>query len=360
MGNDLEKEKVKQKTLRKRAFEASAFTGQVAEKPWLSVVVIGRNEAANLPRLFASLPRGAGVEWLYVDSYSNDGSPAVAKDFGAAVFLVEETSVYGPGTGRYIGTKEAAGDWVLYLDGDMALRDEFLSFLETLAEVYHDSEKNLPENTACFTGHTTNLCLDEAGTVIERVDYVTLPRRETGPPEKWGKPAFYHGGAVLYKKAAVLEAGNWNPALYQLEELELFSRVRAKGGVLRALDLPMVDHYTPYLSTLEKIKLNFLPRYRGKQLFGAGQVVTARLKEGEFFSLLITYPYPFVVAAGLAAVPFMLLIWPPLALLLNLSIAVWVGVLKKWYYYLVYLGNLVQILRGLGRYRPFVPRYVRW
>ncbi|MFO7951721.1 MAG: glycosyltransferase family 2 protein [Bacillota bacterium] len=386
-----------------------------AEPVWLSVVVIGQNEAANLPRLFASLPGGKDVEWLYIDSGSGDDSKAVAKSQGAGVFVVDQESVFGPGTGRYIGTLEARGEWILYLDGDMVLREEFLSFIDKLKRAVwpestlkqngpsgerfkkgepagitinqgEKSEERLhrgdstrpalnqdgpgqerkkgdfppPPDVAAFCGRTRNLGLDQIGQVVETKDYVTLPKREMGPPESWGKPASYHGGAVLYKKSWVLKAGNWNPALYQLEEIDLFSRVQAAGGTLRALDLPMVDHYTPYLNVYEKIKLNFLPRYRGKNLYGAGQLVTARLKEGSFWAFLKSYPYPFIVLGGLIFIPVFYFVWPPLPLLVNLAIILWLGAIKKWYYYLVYLGNLLQILRGLGRYKPFVPKYRRW
>ena len=44
---------------------------------WLSVVVIGRNEGRHLAALFASLPSGADIEWLYVDSQSEDDSVSV-------------------------------------------------------------------------------------------------------------------------------------------------------------------------------------------------------------------------------------------------------------------------------------------
>jgi len=320
----------------------------------LSVVVIGRNEGKRLPGLFSSLPAGNDIEWIYVDSYSTDDSVNTALECGAKVYRVEKDCVYGPGTGRYIGTKEASGCWVLYLDGDMILRQEFAAFIERLK-----SERNLPPATAGFVGRTCNRYIDQHGSIVSARDYVVLSQREMGPAEDWGRPVFYHGGAVLYLKEYVLMAGNWNPNVYQLEEIDLYSRVRALGGILRAVDLPMADHYTPDLSLGEKIKLNFLPRYRGKNLYGAGQVVAARFRAGSLLSFIRFYPYPFVVLSGLLLAPPLYMLQPGLALLLNLVIAAWIAVTKKSYYYLVYLGNLLQIFRGLGRYRPREPRYRR-
>ena len=325
-----------------------------SERCWLSVVVIGRNEGLRLPALFESLPKDDRLEWIYVDSASSDRSVQVALTCGAAVYRLDQNSVCGPGTGRYVGTKEASGRWILYLDGDMVFRSEFTAFLERLREA---DKGDLPPGTAAFTGRTCNHYLDSSGSVVAVRDYVVLPKKEMGPPEEWGRPASYHGGAVVYLKDFVLRAGNWNPAVHQLEEIDLYSRVRSCGGVLRAVDLPLADHYTPFLRGLEKLKLNFLPRYRGRNLYGAGQVVASRLRSGTLPALIRNYPYPFIVLAGLLAAPGLYLLWPPLPLLVNLAIAAWFAVTKKWYYYLVYLGNLLQILRGLGRYRPFEPGY---
>lgn len=324
---------------------------------WLSVVVIGRNEAGRLPDLFKSLPGGSAVEWIYVDSQSTDESVRVALAAGAKVYRVAQQSVCGPGTGRYIGTREASGEWILYLDGDMVLREEFKLFLDRLKETRGEEKAFLPPGTAGFVGRTRNLYLDEEHRVIERRDYVVLSRKEMGPEKEWGRPAAYHGGAVLYQKAEVLKAGSWNPAVSQLEEIDLYSRVRKGGGVVRAVDLSMVDHYTPYLGLADKLKLNFLPRYRGKELCGAGQVVAARYREGSLASLIRYYPYPFLVLVGLVAGLPLYLAWPALPVLVNLVVAIWIGIVKKWYYYLVYLGNLVQMGRGLFRYRPFEPDY---
>lgn len=327
---------------------------------WLSIVVIGRNEEEHLSGLFRSLPRDEGIEWIYIDSCSDDQSVTIALDHGARVYLVDATSVYAPGTGRYVGTLEARGNWILYLDGDMTLRNEFALFIEKLRAAKNGTSENewgVPDEVAAFVGRTRNIMLSNTGEVIAERDYAVLSLREMGTADEWGRPAAYHGGAVLYRRDMVLEAGNWNPALYQLEEIELFSRVRASGGTLRAVDLPMADHYTPYLSFSERLLLNFLPQWQGKKLYGAGQVVAARLKEGGLLSFIRIYPYPFVVFGGLILSPLFFFVWPPLPLLINLLIATWIGYTKKWYFYLVYLGNLLQIFRGLRHYSRFIPTY---
>lgn len=326
--------------------------GAEEKKYWLSIVIIGRNEEENLPRLFRSLPHGKTIEWIYVDSRSKDDSVNIALKEGARVYLVDEESVYAPATGRYIGTREAAGCWLLYLDGDMTLEDEFKKFMTIM-----QNEELIPPHTGGFVGRTRNIYFTEGGAYKAERDYVTLARREMGHPGRWGRPATYHGGAVLYRRTAVLEAENWNPAVSQLEEVDLCSRVFARGWILRAVDLPMVRHYTLYCSIAERLKLNFSLHKKAKGLYGAGEVVTARFREGNLLSFLRFYPYPLLVLGGLLGAPLFYLVWPPLPLIINVLVAVWIGRRKKWYYYLVYLGNLVQVVRGIGRYRPFEPKY---
>lgn len=332
--------------------------GALEKELFLSVVVIGRNEETRLPALFASLPAGEDVEWIYVDSQSDDNSLNVALASGAKAFLVATGSVCGPATGRFIGTLEARGRWILYLDGDMVLAPGFLPLLQKLRE-QGDSASSLPGGTAGFVGRTTNRYLDAAGRISTARDAYILADREAGKLDYWGNPASYHGGAVLYARRWVLLAGNWNPAVCPLEEIDLYSRVRAAGGTVRALDLPMVDHYTAHMGLGQKLKMNFFPRCGGKDLHGAGQVVAARCREGSLLSFIRYYPYPFMVLAGLLFAFPAYLLWPPLPLVFNLAIATWLGRTRKWYYYLVYLGNVVQMIRGVGRYRPFKPDYSR-
>jgi len=329
---------------------------QGSREVWLSVVVIGRNEAKNLPQLFESLPSGNELEWLYIDSGSVDGSADIALLAGAQVFLLDDKSVFAPGTGRHVGTLEAKGRWILYLDGDMVLKKQFGEFIEFLKQ----KEDEIPSSTVGFFGHTVNRFVDAEEKTTGFLSNVVFAKREAGPVECWGKKARYHGGAVLYQRECVLMAGNWNPALNQLEEIDLLSRISSKGMAVRALDLQMVEHITPVLSIQDRLMVNFMPAWKGKKLYGTGQVVAARIREGGLLYFIKSYPYPFVVIAGLVATPLMYLIWAPLPLLINLIIAAWIGTKKRWYFYLVYLGNVLQIFYGFCHYYPFKPGYCKY
>jgi len=321
---------------------------------FLSVVIIGRNEGDNLPKLFTSLPVMNGLELIYVDSGSTDDSAAMAYNRGARVFQIKDSDITGPAAGRYVGTLEARGIWALYLDGDMVLSEAFHKFI---GRVMSDFTTELGTNIAGFVGRTRNIYLDHQGMAKSERDYAVLPAKEMGPLEKWGYCASYHGGAVLYRREAVLLAGNWNPAVYQLEEIDLYCRIKSLGYHVRAIDIPMVDHYTPYLSLSSRFMLNFSGSWKGKKLIGAGQVVKAHWQKRTLFSFIRCYPYPFIVLTGIITTPLLFTTHWPLFLGTNMVIAIYIGVKTRWYYYLVYLGNLLQIFRGLGKYRDFTPGY---
>ena len=93
----------------------------------ISVVVIGRNEAARLGACMEAIHASLGVlsyEIVYVDSRSTDDSIAIAKAHGARCFVLEAESTTA-GLGRYVGAKEAKGEYLLFLDGDMQLQKGF-------------------------------------------------------------------------------------------------------------------------------------------------------------------------------------------------------------------------------------------
>lgn len=83
----------------------------------LSVVIITRNEAHNLPRLLASVT-GIADEIVVFDSGSTDGTVAVAKQAGAKVSSCEWT---GWSDTKNRANQAASGTWILSLDADEAL-----------------------------------------------------------------------------------------------------------------------------------------------------------------------------------------------------------------------------------------------
>ncbi|HYG89138.1 MAG TPA: glycosyltransferase family 2 protein [Azospirillum sp.] len=85
----------------------------------VSVVVMTRNEAANLPGCLAALGRFAQV--FVVDSASTDGTPEIAAVLGAVVVPFRWDGRYPKKKQWCLETLPFAHDWVLYVDADERL-----------------------------------------------------------------------------------------------------------------------------------------------------------------------------------------------------------------------------------------------
>jgi chlorobactene glucosyltransferase len=91
--------------------------------PSLSVIVPARNEAANLPRLLASLRASAypgPCELIVVDDGSTDGTGPRAEAGGARVLRLDHLPPGWLGKPRacHRGAESARGDWLLFTDAD--------------------------------------------------------------------------------------------------------------------------------------------------------------------------------------------------------------------------------------------------
>ncbi len=90
----------------------------------LSVVLITRNAAAQLPECLASV--AFADEVVIVDSGSTDGTQALAERFGARVVAKEWL---GFGRQKQFAVEQAANDWVLCLDADERVSPELAASL---------------------------------------------------------------------------------------------------------------------------------------------------------------------------------------------------------------------------------------
>ncbi len=93
----------------------------------LSVAIITRNEAANLPRTLASV-RWAG-EIVVVDSGSTDATLEIARDAGVRVF---EESWKGFAAQKNSAIAHTTGDWILSLDADEEVSPELALEIQSL------------------------------------------------------------------------------------------------------------------------------------------------------------------------------------------------------------------------------------
>ena len=192
----------------------------------VSVVVIGRNEGERLTRCLQSVaasqhPAG-GLEVIYVDSASADGSPQRAAALGAQVLEVHPQRPCAA-AGRNAGWRAAAAPLVLFLDGDTRLAADFVN--RALAEF--DDPK-----VAVVWGHRRELA--PQASLFNRVldlDWIYPP----GVSE-------FCGGDALMRRGVLEETGGFDERLIAGEEPELCQRIRARGYTILHLDRAMTGH----------------------------------------------------------------------------------------------------------------------
>ena len=194
--------------------------------PGVCAIVIGRNEGARLVRCLESVraARNAAYELdiIYVDSASDDDSALRAALLGAQVIRLDAARP-SAALARNAGWQAASSEFILFLDGDTILHPDFIgAALAALAA---------PE-VAIVWGHRRELAPQQSLYVrVLDLDWIYAP----------GDTAFC-GGDALMRRAPLARAGGFDASLIAGEEPELCSRIRAQGGVIRHLDVPMTLH----------------------------------------------------------------------------------------------------------------------
>ena len=192
----------------------------------ISVVVIGRNEGARLDACMESISSALAVlkhEIIYVDSRSTDDSIKRARAHGARCYSLEEAQTTA-GLGRYVGTKEAKGEYLLFLDGDMQLQKGFCEkAMMAIASRSYDG----------ITGIRKDVYLKD-GTAAGTNDNYFACMQERIAPE--------FGGAIFLKAEALEKAGGWSPDTIACEEAELHARLKAAGCRIGEIPVPMIVH----------------------------------------------------------------------------------------------------------------------
>lgn len=315
----------------------------------LSIVAIGRNESANLPRLADSIDAlrsqvDLPIESIFIDSASTDNSREIALERFDSVVELEDSPHLCASAGRFAGTLEARYPWVFYIDGDMEINPAFFPVIERLDELDDD-----------VTG--------VIGIYIHRFDNGNVAAQSFAKSEREAHIASRFGGAVILRRAAVIAAGNWDPSIYGKEEMELYVRLGNGKFVVRNVSEPMVNHYSEYYSRLELLlRLLFPSAGLGKVFWGYGQSVRALTAKGKFLALVRLEYEVYMLWASLILVIMVGLfvsVWAAVLLLIGIFVAfsLWLrpgSVIR-------YLTLPLSFVPGWFRYFPwFRPRLMRW
>ena len=309
--------------------------------PCVSVVIIGRNEAKNLPACIQSIREmdypQERLEVMYVDTESNDGSPEVARSLGVTVYE-EHSDLPSAGLARNRGWREAKYEIIHFVDGDMTVAASYLR-----QAVLHLGL----DGVACVIGR-----LDERrkhSSLIADTLHYTWRSKQPGLVDAPGA-----GGTFL--KSALADVGGYDPRVPKVEETELGFRLRAKGYRILMIDVMMGTHDYD-IQTLGQLVRWFL--YMG-HCCGAVLCVPPKpsLANGRIRARnLLIQAILGVVTIGAVLVSHQWWVLPllPLVLLLYVIVRYWNRDVpsRRWetirYYELVYFAKPI-ILMGMAQY----------
>lgn len=188
----------------------------------VTVVVIGRNEARNLPRCFASIQK-LTRRIVFVDSNSSDRSVEIAREYGIPVIVVLDSNFYSASLGRMVGARKCETPLIQFLDGDMELDPDWIPtaarFMnENLkAGVVHGFKREY-KNEKDLTAYTIKA--DEKNW---RSDYLQ--------------------GAYLIKRDVYQKSGGLDPRFPGEEERDLYVRIHDLGHEVWYIHHLMSSHY---------------------------------------------------------------------------------------------------------------------
>ena len=172
---------------------------------------------------------------------------------GVRVVALKPDWELSPSAGRYIGTHCVSGELVLFVDADTLVYQDFLA-----AAIKHFEENPKVGGINGWIDDT-----DKNGVPLTNVEV----RSEQIAEVKW-----LRGPCCFYRRAALLEAGSFNPFIKVEEEAELGLRLIKKGWLLKIIPLPMACHTRCYhLQTTENVISAFRRDIVSKRL---GEVTT--------------------------------------------------------------------------------------
>jgi glycosyltransferase involved in cell wall biosynthesis len=231
-------------------------------RPRWSVIVIARNEEANIQRCLESVHRAMhqrAHEILLVDSASTDRTGDIGRSLGVTVITIPRHYPLSPAAGRHVGFKRSTGTYLLFMDGDSILDPAWIDSAE-------DAFGN--PRVAGVAG---------AREIIERRTGRIVTANQYGGPQTGIVASECLGGPAAYSRNALDQVGGFNPFLRAYEEPELGTRLTHGGFLLLRLPTRMTTHNVEHR---EETFAELFRRVRAGYPYGRGQLLRHALQLG--------------------------------------------------------------------------------
>src|SRR5579859_2025210 len=198
----------------------------------LSIVVPVQNGGQAFTACLAALGQAraacrdlAETELIVVDDGSTDASPAAARAAGARLLAMPAPGGHGPAAARNLGARTAAGDFIFFVDADVAVHADALR----LALLAFQAD---PALEACFGSYD-----DQPAAANFLSQYKNLLHHYVHQ-HAHGQASTFWTGCGAMRLSTFLALGGFDEQTYRrpsIEDIDLGYRLRRRGGEIRLL-----------------------------------------------------------------------------------------------------------------------------
>lgn len=212
----------------------SGIRSERTSDPEITVVIPARNAASTLPAVIANLSRQTSDAWraVVIDDCSTDDTSGIARRWAAEdsrVLFLSSGSPADRGAGvsaaRNEGIAAATTDWLLFLDADDRIAD---NYIERIVGVLERAAADVDGVTCSWAyetpDHRTERWNDRR--LVDGMDIFEIAARSC--------PFAIH--ACVIRRELVQEVGGFDPTLAVGEDWDLWQRLARQGLRLESID----------------------------------------------------------------------------------------------------------------------------
>jgi glycosyltransferase involved in cell wall biosynthesis len=219
------------------------------EHPLVSVIVPARNEAKLLPKCLSSLTHQrtqVNFELIVVDTNSEDGTPSIARSFGARV-------VNEPRKGKVYafrsGARAARGDILCFAEADCILPANWLRTITS----YLEQHPEVVAISGIYTFHSSTPVLNLLAPIVHRLG-------------QWVYYLLYgsyslRGSNFAIRRSAYDAVGGFPENYFELYDVELGRRVAKIGLVHHVPEMEIKTSDRRFRGRMLRFIFEFIPSF---------------------------------------------------------------------------------------------------
>lgn len=219
------------------------------ESPHVSVIVPAKNEAKLLPKCLTSLTQQrtkVRYEIIVVDTNSDDGTPEIARSFGAQVINEpRKGKVYAFRT----GAEAARGNILCFAEADCILP---VNWIQTISD-YFEGHPDVVAVSGTYTFHSSTPFYNFLAPVIHRL-------------AQWAYYLLYgsvslRGSNFAIRRSTYQAVGGFPDNYFELYDVELGRRVAQLGPIHHVPEMEIQTSDRRFRGRILRFVLEFIPSF---------------------------------------------------------------------------------------------------